>query len=123
MKITRSLMRRIILKEIRELTRSQAPTVDQVISRFSSSSDTETLDRKGKAELIASKAKELENLDQYVLIISSDAKLLKAAIGALSEDEKQTLVDVIGMLRGDLSASAYTEIKNALLAVDKNISL
>ena len=70
MKITRAIMRRMILKEIKDAIK-QGTSVNDVISQLSSSADSEDMSREEKVDLIVSKVENLPDLDTYISIIAS----------------------------------------------------
>jgi hypothetical protein len=105
MKITRSIMRKIILREMKKVARNEV----SIIEKLTDGED---------AQSIAAKLKAIEKLDDLVIdLIPEDAETLRPIISGLSKEKKQLFVDVTGMLRQALAPSTYTKVKTAIESV------
>jgi len=111
MKITRSIIRKIILREVRNA--SEDPSrLQGLVNKLSGMSVKGMLDSIGEEEIV-----------DYVEAISSDEATLRDIWSSLDDNQKQNLVDFLGQARGSIQASLYEKIKDTLSKIDPKIRL
>ena len=111
MKITRSIIRKIILREVRKV--SEDPSrLQGLVTSLSGMSVKEMLDSIGETEIV-----------DYVEAISSDEDAIRDIWSNLDDTQKQNLVDFLGQVRGSIQPSLYTKIKDTLSNIDSKIKL
>ena len=105
MKITRSIMRKIILREMKKVIINEV----SIIEKLTDGKD---------ANSIVAKLKAIKDLDTIVIdLIPEDTETLRSVISALSEEKKQLFADVTGQLRQALTPSTYKKVKVAIESV------